>query len=229
MGFYNLSPAAMRELQPPDAGHLLRRDGANIASALARLAHVPEAKAKLVAYLGRVVPGVVDVDHKSLGHRETVEFRQLVQGAKEPWRFLAQNMSDGTMRALGVLVALQQVGNGHRVPVVGIEEPETALHPAAVGVLLDALRTAATQTQVSASTHSADLLDDKEIPDDAVLAVSAEHNETRIGPVDSQCRKALKAQLYTVGDLLRLNQLRPDEVASQPQQRDLFGPSADAL
>jgi predicted ATPase len=228
MGFYNLSPAAMRELQPPDAGHLLRRDGANIASALARLAHVPEAKAKLVAYLGRVVPGVVDVDHKSLGHRETVEFRQLVQGAKEPWRFLAQNMSDGTMRALGVLVALQQVGNGHRVPVVGIEEPETALHPAAVGVLLDALRTAATQTQVIATSHSADLLDDKEISDDAVLAVSAEQNETRIGPIDGQGRQALKEQLYTVGELLRLNQLRPDEAMSQPQQRELFGPSADA-
>ena len=32
MGFYNLNPDEIRELQPPDAGDLLRRDGGNLAS-----------------------------------------------------------------------------------------------------------------------------------------------------------------------------------------------------
>jgi predicted ATPase len=227
MGFYNLSPSAMRELQPPDPRHLLRRDGANIASALAQLEQLPERKQRLVDYLSRVVPGVVDVAHKALGPRETVEFRQRVQGAREPWRFLAQNMSDGTLRALGVLVALQQPGNGHPVPVVGIEEPETALHPAAVGVLLDALRDAASHTQVIATSHSAELLDDKDVPDHAVLAVTAEDNETRIGPLDAAGRASLKARLYTVGELLRMNELRPDEAEAKPKQLQLFGPSSD--
>lgn len=38
MGFYNLSPAAIRQPQVPDAGTLLRRDGSNLASVLGHLA-----------------------------------------------------------------------------------------------------------------------------------------------------------------------------------------------
>ena len=40
------------------------------------------------------------------------------------------------------------------------EEPEIALHPAAVGVLLDALRDGAHKTQVITTSHSPDILED---------------------------------------------------------------------
>lgn len=223
MGFYNLNPEAMRELQPPDPGHLLKRDGSNVASTLARLEGHPERKQRLIEYLARVVPGVQDVTHKALGPRETVEFRQQVHGAKDSWRFLAQNMSDGTVRAVGVLLALLQEGNGTAIPLVGIEEPEAALHPGAAGVLLDALREASTRMQVLATSHSAELLDDKDLPDDSILAVVAEENETRIGPVDPAGRQALRERLYTAGELLRMNQLLPDAEASRPRQLELFG------
>ena len=57
-------------------------------------------------------------------------------------------MSDGTMRALGVLIALFQ-GNPDYLPkLVGIEEPETALHPAASAALREALQKASERTQV---------------------------------------------------------------------------------
>ncbi len=83
---------------------------------------------------------------------ETLEFGQDVAGSEFPWRFLAANMSDGTLRALGILVALLQSGAGNGagpyVPLVGIEEPELALHPAAAGVLIDSLRDASRNTQV---------------------------------------------------------------------------------
>ena len=67
-------------------------------------------------------------------------------------------MSDGTLRALGVLVALFQNANtdtGTR-HLVGIEEPESALHPAAAGVLRDSLEdaTAYAQILVTAPTSS---------------------------------------------------------------------------
>ena len=225
MGFYNLNPDVMRQLQPPDPGHLLQRDGSNLASCLARLDARPERKQRLLAYLGRVVPGVVDVAKVALGPRETVEFRQQVQGAKDAWHFHAQNMSDGTIRALGVLLALLQDGNGHPIPLVGIEEPEAALHPAAAGVLLDALREASATTQVLATSHSAELLDDKDLPEDSLLAVIAEANETRIGPLDRAGRESLRERLYTAGELLRMNQLQPDPETSRPRQLDLFGSS----
>lgn len=222
MGFYNLNPGVMRALQPPDPGHLLKRDGANIASVLAHLEADRERKQRLVDYLGKVAPGIEGVDPKSLGPAETVEFRQRIHGAADPWRFLAQNMSDGTVRALGVLVALHQVGNGLPLPLVGIEEPETALHPAATGVLLDALRDAATRMQVLATTHSAELLADPDIPDDTILAVTSEENETRIGPIDRIGREAMRERLFTAGELLRENRLVPDQDLARPKQLHLF-------
>jgi predicted ATPase len=177
-----------------------------------------------VEYLAQVVPGVTDVEHKVFGPRETVEFRQQVQGAKDAWRFVAQNMSDGTLRALGVLLALHQTGNGAPIRVIGIEEPEAALHPAAVGVLLDSLRDAATRLQVVATSHSADLLDDKTLFDDAILAVVAEGNETRISQLDDVGRQVLRDRLYTAGELLRMNQLTPHADASRPKQLRLSDP-----
>jgi predicted ATPase len=165
---------------------------------------------------------VTDVAHKALGPAETVEFRQDVQGAREPWRFTAINMSDGTLRALGVLLALLQNGNGSPIPLVCIEEPEMALHPAAAGVLLDALRDAASRMQVVVTSHSADLLENKDVMDDQILAVAAEGNTTVIGPVDQPAREALAERLYTAGDLLRMNRLLPAATAKPPRQLDLF-------
>jgi predicted ATPase len=126
MGFYSLNPDRIRELQSPDAGELLARDGNNITSVLAQLTKNNRSrKLRIEEYLSKVVPGVQGVDVKVVGPKETLEFRQKVAGSKDPWRFLAANMSDGTVRALGILVALFQSGNGSgpRVPLVGIEEP----------------------------------------------------------------------------------------------------------
>lgn len=217
MGFYSLNPARIRDLQSPDAGELLERDGSNITGVLARSDdRARAAKQRIEEYLAKVVPGVTGVDVKAVGSRETLEFRQQVAGGGGPWRFPAMAMSDGTLRTLGVLAALFQAGNGAGVPLVGIEEPEVALHPAAAGVLLDSLRDASQQTQVLVTSHSTDLLDNEAIATEEILAVVAEGGVTRIGPLDEASRSALADHLYTPGELLRLNQLTPDP-ASLPR------------
>jgi predicted ATPase len=229
MGFYNLNPGRIRDLQPPDAGELLARDGSNIASVLGQLGqNAPAAKQRIEEYLGKVVPGVSAVDVLRLGPKETLEFRQRVAGSKDPWRFPASNMSDGTLRVLGILVALFQSGNGAGTgaSLVGIEEPEVALHPAAAGVLLDSLRDASERTQVLVTSHSPDLLDDEKLDIDSILGVMAEGGVTRIGPLDSAGRSALHDRLYTAGELLRLDQLRPDpRPAEEPSDMELPLPS----
>ena len=227
-GFYNLDPAAIRDLQPPDPGDLLKRDGSNAASVLSSLAtRSPAFKARIEEYLEQVVPGVTAVARRLVGPREALEFRQVVQGAQHPWRFFASNMSDGTLRAFGVLLALFQGAgdDGSNRRLVGIEEPEAALHPAAAGVLIDGLREAAGHAQVLVTSHSPDLLDHSDISDDSVLAVVAEHGETHIGPLDAVGRSALREHLFTAGELLRMNQLDPDPALSnlKPNQLDLFG------
>jgi hypothetical protein len=183
--------------------------------------------ARVIEFLSKVVPGIKDVTVKNAGKKETLEFRQLVGSNKEAWRFMAENMSDGTLRALGVLTALFQSSRTapKAVSFVGIEEPEMAIHPGAAGVLLDALLAASKVTQVAVTSHSPELVDDKNLPDSSILAVVSRSGETRIGPLDEAGRSAIRERLYTAGELLRLNQIEPDDSAIteiSPKQLDLF-------
>lgn len=227
MGFYNLNPKLMRELQKPQEGRLLKPAGENIASVIGHLERVaPKQLAVIQEYLQTVVPMVHGVERKQVGPMETLEFRQDMAGSKHPWRFMAQNMSDGTLRALGVLVALFQGNRDYSPMLVGIEEPETALHPAASAALREALSRASGQTQVLVTSHSPDLLDDQNLGPEAFLAVVSEGGDTRIAPLDEASRDTMRRQLFSAGELLRLNQLAPDrnELAAQDQrQADLFG------
>jgi hypothetical protein len=102
------------------------------------------------------------------------------------------------------------MAGAENVSLIGLEEPETALHPAAAGVLFDAMHEASTSVQVIATTHSADLLDKKEIDTDAILSVELVDGTTRIGHLDHTGRQALKQELYTPGELMRMNYLRPE-------------------
>jgi predicted ATPase len=227
MGFYNLNPESLRALQDPDPGDVLLRDGRNAAAAVRQLkeSNLP-AFDRMVEYIRAIVPGVESVEPKPLGPKETLEFRQQVAGDEHPWRFLASNMSDGTLRVLGILVALYQgQSNGKaRVPLVGIEEPEIALHPAAAGKLMDALLETARRGQVVVTTHSPDLLDHTAVTADHVLAVDMRKGETLVSKIDEAGRTAVRDRLYTVGELLRLGQIEPDARAFEEatSQMDLF-------
>ncbi|MCY4569981.1 MAG: AAA family ATPase [Candidatus Poribacteria bacterium] len=214
MGFYKLNPDKIRNLQVPEAGGILMPDGSNLTSVLARFS--PAAKRRVEKYLAKIVPGIHGVRVKELGHRETLEFRQDMAGAKYPWRFLANNMSDGTLRAFGILVALFQENHDaqQRMMLVGVEEPEITLHPAAIGVLLDGFRDAADETQIVITSHSPELLDHKGLNTELILAVEAQDGNTVIAQVDKASKSVLRDKLFTTAELLRLNQLQPDVVST---------------
>ncbi len=215
MGFYSVQPDRIRELQAPDEGRVLRRDGGNLASMIAALESPErhETRDRILEYLKRVVPGIDGFGAKRIGHMETIEFLQSVEGAERPWRFPAINMSDGTLRALALLVALFQGSEQSRVHLVGVEEPETALHPAAARVLRDCILEASERVQVLVTSHSADLLDDPTIGAEMIRAVVAEANRTAIGRVSEATRSALRDHLFTAGELLRIQQLEIDPAA----------------
>ena len=223
MGFYSFHPPSIRDLQAPDAGERLSRDGSNLASVIRLLLRQTPRTGydRIVDYLRAIVPGIDSVRAKSLGPKETLEFEEatVLDGRKR--KFLAANMSDGTLRALGVLAALFQPGThaGLRPPMA-IEEPEMALHPAAAGVLFDALHEASCSRQILVTSHSPDLLDRDTISPESLLAVMNEGGQTLIGPIEHAERLSLSNHLRTAGELLRLNQLRPD-LATVPKSIDL--------
>lgn len=207
---YNLSPNEIKTMQKPDAGELLRREGGNIASVFQNLDS--EHQKRINQYLARIVKGLSEAQTKILGSQETIEFRQAVKGQKHPWTFLASSMSDGTLRAFGVLVAIFQnlKSSGLSPRLIGLEEPEMALHPAASAVLLAALRQASQDLQILVTSHSPDLLDNEDIPPESIFAVDNVDGVTQIAGIDPAGRQLLRDKLFTPGELLRHNQLAPD-------------------
>jgi len=226
---YRLDPEAIRELRQPDQG-LLRADGRNVASVLEAIKRrSPATKERLDRYLQAVVPGLSTVDKLALGPWRTLAFRKVVREGTRYRRFLARDMSDGTLRIVGMLAALLQ-GAGDNVSrrgLVCIEEPETALHPGALEVLWDMLADGAERTQVVVTSQSADLLDHKQVPVDSIVAVASDEDGGRLGPIDDAGRSVIENGNFTAGELMRMEQLLPDEKVSRlrPSQVSLFGAS----
>jgi predicted ATPase len=221
MEFYTPDPERMRiDLDTTGSADILDEDGENIASVLDRLSQTEKAtKDRIEDYLRAIVPGLERVEAEDFRSYKLLNFYQAVAGSTKPNEFLASNMSDGTLRALALLVALfQNAGSDSRISLIGIEEPEGGLHPAATAVLLDALREASESVQLVVTSHSSDLLDDKEVSSKAIRVVDWEDGETHIEPVDTATRSVLHDRLYTVGELLRMgglhsNSRRPREEA----------------
>jgi predicted ATPase len=210
MRFYHLDPTALRLPQPQTEGAVLGSRGEHLGDVLGALdTDYPGIKQRLDAYLAAVVPGVQSVDRYFAGSYVTFEMRQRSNGTEI--RFGPDGMSDGTIRAAGMLAALFQpwVLDG-RISLVGIEEPEVALHPAAAGVLFDALTEASERVQVLVTSQSADLLDRDDLDPSIMRAVASYAGLTVIGEVNAASLRALRDRRFTAGELLRAGQINPE-------------------
>jgi len=208
MRFYSIEPSCLRDLQDPDPGEHLKRDGSNAAAVLKRLQEEDRAGdryGRFCRLLARVVDGLHSATYRSVGNKETIQFRQDV-GQRYPWRFDALNMSDGTLRVVGVLLAVYQPS---RPALIVIEEPEATVHPAIAELVVGVLIEGSHETQVLITTHSPDILDHKEILDTQIRVVSSVRGNTAISPLADETRKLIRERLYTPGELLRANELVP--------------------
>ena len=224
MAFYQIDPRSLGGFQAPAGDPTLSPDGSNAAGVLANMkSRFPGSVDRLADYLSAVVPEIIGVDSQVVGNRLALQFHQRMTGAARPLKYYADSMSDGTLHFLGVLLALlQRSGAGSDTHVVGIEEPEAALHPEGAGVLMDVLLEASEHTQVIVTTHSADLLDRESVPVKSILPVVSVDGESKIGPLDEVGSSVLRDGTFTAGELLRIDQLHPDPDGSASQRVDLF-------
>jgi predicted ATPase len=199
---YNPNPAAIRNLQDPDAYPILRRDGSNLPGILRQMRAAPERLERVQEFLSKIVPGVTKVESVVLGPKETLHFFQRMDN-KNDWRFYASSMSDGTLRALAVLVAAFQTA----VTVAGVEEPEVALHPGSAFVLADALIEASESRQILLTTHSPDLLDHEHLSPDSLYMVGMRQGVSEVRPIPKEQKELIQHKLFTAGELLRQRQL----------------------
>jgi predicted ATPase len=209
---YNFHPDTIRSVQKPLLGVMLERDGRNLASAIGSLKEIkPDFVQRVRDYLSIIAEEVESFDVVRYGEYETIRFRLRRDGKGPMLEFDAASMSDGSLRALAALVAAFQIHLPTGPTVVGIEEPETALHPAAMRALVDALDDATQRTQVLLTTHSADLLSSRDVSPGQVLVVRNRGGQTHITPVDPASREIIEKELYSLAELQRMDKLDLDE------------------
>lgn len=218
-----IEPATLREMQDPDEGVRLQPDGRNAASVLREIqSAAPDDWQTILELLESIVPRTVGVQPKRHGNKLTLEFAQ-DWAPTGHMNFEAFNMSDGTLRVLGLLAAVFQ-----RPPpsLLVIEEPEATIHPGALGAVLDVLRRAGRSMQVVVTTHSPDILDADWIEDRHLRIAQWDAGRTGISSVSPSVRQALAEHLMGAGELLRANALTATELfVSDPRQLELFSES----
>jgi predicted ATPase len=212
---YRFDLDEMRDAQPIDSGNFLADDGWNIASVVARLqTKHPRVKQRIEQYLRRILSHEAVLRARTSPPFVFFEFAQRLDDGRELLRLLASGISDGTLRATALLVALFQPNrNEDEAPIalVAFEEPETGIQPGALRVLFDAVMESSASRQVLFTTHSPELLDNPTISLDSILAVAFRDGATQIGKVDDTTLAIVRDGLATAGELLRnSDSLRPE-------------------
>jgi predicted ATPase len=216
--FYNFNIEKLRRPQPSSARPLLRPDGEALGDVLAALAKENSpGKSRIDEYINAVVQDATSVDSHRVGGYVTLVLKVDIDGRE--FEFNSLSMSDGTMRVAAVLTALfQPEALDGRLPLVGIEEPELALHPSAAGILFGALEEASDHVQVIVTSHSADLLDRDDLNVSVIRAVTMRNGLTAIGEVDDASREIVERKLFTLGELMRGNQITPAPLDDESSQ-----------
>lgn len=181
MQAYSIKPDKLRDLQVPDSGWSLRSDGSNAASVLQAIEdHDRDDLQRISELLEAIVPAVERVGVKDYGSKLAIEFTQRWADGPVSLNLEGSSMSDGTLRALGILAAVYQRA---APPLLVIEEPEATIHPGALSVIVDILHFASQRTQVIITTHSPDILDADWLEDRHVRIVTWQDGSTRVMPL----------------------------------------------
>lgn len=193
--------AAIKHNGPLGDNEFLRADGANLAAFLRRLRETAALHYRQIVDTIRLVapffrdfvlrpwPDNPDKIRLEWNEEDTDAY------------FDAHSLSDGTLRFMCLATLLQQPDATLPGTII-IDEPELGLHPSAIVVLAEMLRSVATRTQVVVATQSVTLVNQFEPAD--VLVVEREAGASLFRRLD---RESMSAWLdeYGVGDLWEKN------------------------
>ena len=207
MSFYSIFPDTLREPPKPLSSYPLDEHGGNLNSVIRKMRDRKRPEVgRIRSALMDMAPGVKNFKITQAGGYFTA-FLSSELNEGEAW-FDASQCSDGTLRILGILVAL------HQYPprsFVAVEEPELTVHPGVLSALADELLEASQRSQILVSTHSPDLI--SRLPVESLRVVEGSASGSSIRPVSGEQLQAVNDLLFSSGDLLRLG-MRQESAAS---------------
>jgi len=179
---YDLLLSELRYEQPVSDSRQLSPVGLNMPSVVRYLGSNPQSEAswnRILSTMGAIAPHVTSMQSRSLRTgKEFVEFAEIAASrGVESWE-----SSDGTLRALAILLALET----HRESsTILIEEPEQNLHPWAIAAIIEHIREVVTErhVQVIVSTHSPQVVE-RVYPGEVLVASRTEEGGTKFRTLD---------------------------------------------
>jgi predicted ATPase len=198
---YRLNSDAMRQPQIATEEYRLRESGDNIAAAIQAIAKSGQI-GEVITPMAKIIPGLLNIYVQPVGRFQALKFTQR-QESTAVADFNATEMSEGALRALGIIVATHQMVADE---LLIIEEPEVSLHVGAAHLLFQILKRASARGAVLLTTHSADLLDAAR--DEELLVCEYHDGETAIGELAQAQRAIVKEGLFSVAELMRSEPLR---------------------
>lgn len=196
-----LSP--MRRDQSARDWERLRHDASNIAPFLLKLKLLQPQGYALIRDTVRLIAPFFDDFRLRLQRRgpdELVRLEWNQRGSDFP--FQPNHLSDGTIRFICLSTALLQP---QPPATIVIDEPELGLHPYAISLLADLIKSASERTQVIVSTQSPILLD-YFLPEQIVV-VNRRDGRSTFDRLDAQALAGWMED-YSVGELWQKNVVR---------------------
>jgi predicted ATPase len=206
--FSTIFPNTLREPSRPDTDRALKESGQNWASVLKALKKTTAGRLSLERIketMQVVMPALQDVAVKSVGGYLVPQFRVQDNDDANAHDFDPVQLSDGTLRIFGILLALYQTPPP---PFLALEEPEQTVHPAILATLAEAFREVSEQTQIFVTSHSPHFVDF--FQPEEIRVVSMENGKTLVSSIRRAQREALKERLISLEELMMSEGLQPE-------------------
>jgi predicted ATPase len=169
--------------------------------------------ARIGERLERICGGISRVYTSTEAGYRRILFEQVMKGQSQTFR--AASMSNGTLRALAILAALEQRA---WPSLLCVEEIEDAVHPGTLAVLLQAAEEATEPDpdghrppfDVLITTHSTEVLSLPQASGERIRVVVSRDGESTVHGLARGVMDLLEPP-ESVGALLRINALWPDD------------------
>jgi predicted ATPase len=199
---YELSPYIMASLLPIGQRTTLDRNGTNVGDVVSHLLERPEDHAWVNRHLAGITDGIESVGVKVESGYRRLQFTQSA-GAGARQILGARQVSQGTLRALGILLTLRQ---SPAPSLLVLDEVEDSIHPLAVDVVIEAIEQSCERFPIVVTTHSPEVLARKPATGERIRVLAWRDGVSRVHRLGQGTLAQLDA-VTTVGWLLSTNGL----------------------
>ncbi len=212
--YCTIYPNTLKKPALPDRDSQLMESGDNWASVIKALKRSPkgrDALERIYDAMRAVLPTFEEVSIQTVGSYLVPLFKFHVEDESTLASFDPVQLSDGTLRLFGILLAAYQLP---RPKLLVIEEPEQTIYPGALAVLADVFKEVGRSTQVLITTHSPHLV---QFFEPSQIRVAVMHRGiTQIRPVHPHQMEAVNEGLLSLEEFMTTEGLRPDDTEHAP-------------